>query len=813
MIGKSLAVGIVIGGAVSASFNRSLKTAEEKTSLLGAALAKSIGQKETIARFKTLGKTIGKTAREMKAAQGNTAGLAKAIAKSEANIKKLQAAGEKTGATLAGGMNDAKQATLTWSQFTSQRMSKYMKELGGHTPAIRKISAEWKVYKAEHGKAMKGATKTANTELDKEQAALKKLQSEFKRSAATSGRLKNAQRRQKDELRSVRSELRGAGVDTRRLGEAEKILGKSIDKTNRAMDRQRRKARAGSRLAGLKNKAIGAVGSLYGVGRIVGNNAEFEHALTMLSNTGNLSREQIAKIRKKLKSESLKVNQSKSDLLGGIDFLVGKGLNTRDAVTSIHAIGIAATGSGASVTELSQTTFAMIDNMKLSSAEVASALDIIAASGKQGGFELRDMARFFPSLTAQAQVLGLKGKEGIASIGAALQIARKGSGTAEEAANNMQNFLSKITSKETVNNLEKLGVSVRDVFDNAKASGKNPLIAIIQKIKEVTGGDSFALNKIFGDMQVKNFLNPMLANIDEFNKIYSKSLRAQGVNQRDFAKNMQDTTEKTKHFKIAIENVGDAFASSLKPAVDAGMDGLGAVAQWASDVIVKYPVVGQLIGGVAIGFAGLTGAIGLATAAQWAWNTSVVAGSVSMLGRWKSGLLALGSRVLPLVATGIRAVGVAMAASPIGAAIAGIALAAGLIYEYWTPITGFFKSLWSGIKSIFSSVSKWIGTSITHPIDALKNTLGSAWDSLFGAAKPIAAKAAPAALAAIMALASPAAAAPVVQQDNRANYTMQINVNGGNPDHVKAAVSEALAEKEREHAARTRGALFDIQGG
>jgi hypothetical protein len=42
---------------------------------------------------------------------------------------------------------------------------------------------------------------------------------------------------------------------------------------------------------------------------------------------------------------------------------------------------------------------------------------------------------------------------------------------------------------------------------------------------------------------------------------------------------------------------------------------------------------------------------------------------------------------------------------------------------------------------------------------------------------------------------------------------MHIKVDGGDPQAVKAAVSDAMAEKEREHAANTRGAMFDYQGG
>lgn len=41
-----------------------------------------------------------------------------------------------------------KGTSLTWSEFVGQRMGPYMKELGSHGEAIKKIAAEWKSYKA-----------------------------------------------------------------------------------------------------------------------------------------------------------------------------------------------------------------------------------------------------------------------------------------------------------------------------------------------------------------------------------------------------------------------------------------------------------------------------------------------------------------------------------------------------------------------------------------------------------------------------------------------------------------------------------------
>ena len=48
---------------------------------------------------------------------------------------------------------------------------------------------------------------------------------------------------------------------------------------------------------------------------------------------------------------------------------------------------------------------------------------------------------------------------------------------------------------------------------------------------------------------------------------------------------------------------------------------------------------------------------------------------------------------------------------PVGLVIAAIALVAGAVYliiKYWEPITGFFKNLWNGVCSVFSTVWEWL---------------------------------------------------------------------------------------------------------
>lgn len=82
----------------------------------------------------------------------------------------------------------------------------------------------------------------------------------------------------------------------------------------------------------------------------------------------------------------------------------------------------------------------------------------------------------------------------------------------------------------------------------------------------------------------------------------------------------------------------------------------------------------------------------------------LVIGAVKLIG-------ALGAMAtaLPAVALGIKGIGLALAANPIGLVVAGIATAALLVYKYWEPISGFFSGLWEGITTKAGEAFDWIG--------------------------------------------------------------------------------------------------------
>ena len=283
---------------------------------------------------------------------------------------------------------------------------------------------------------------------------------------------------------------------------------------------------------------------------------QMEHRLRELGNVGQLSAKQLEDMDKRLASISRYTNQMRPEIAEGLNVLVASGIDPQKALDYMNVIGRTATGEQAVIEDISRTAFSVTDNLKVPISELGKAMDILAMSGKEGRFELKDMAAAFPSLTAGAAMLGMRGTPAVASLGAALQVAMKGAGEASEAANNLENFIQKVTSPLAVKNFEEVfGVNLKQVLLDAAAQGRDPILEVIEMMTQLSGGDVFKVSEVFQDKQVLNFIKPMMQNLDEYKRIKASALSADGVVDSDFENMMQTTNEQFKLLKINMKEL------------------------------------------------------------------------------------------------------------------------------------------------------------------------------------------------------------------------------------------------------------------
>lgn len=306
------------------------------------------------------------------------------------------------------------------------------------------------------------------------------------------------------------------------------------------------------------------IGVTEGIDRTYSAAQKMESSLAEIGIKAGLTNDGLQAMQRNLTALSPKVNQTTTDLLSGVDAMVTLGLATDKAMDSIPAIAKAATATGASIADLSAASTSAIQNMDVLPSEITKMLDAMALAGNAGAFELKDMAQYFPQLTASAKTLGIDGVDGVADLAAALQIARRGSSDASTAANNLSDFMAKIVTPQTIKNFKKFGVNVTKELQTAHKKGISPIEHFIKLLDEKTqGGKGELLTQIFGDKQTLDFIRPMIADFKDYVRIREEAERATGTVDSAFAKRMQTNAEKVKSLKIAFDNLGTSIGANL----------------------------------------------------------------------------------------------------------------------------------------------------------------------------------------------------------------------------------------------------------
>ncbi len=543
------------------------------------------------------------------------------------------------------------------------------------------------------------------------EAPTRAMTREFARARTEAQRLDQQHQRETQQLQQLRDRLRAAGVATSDLARHERELRRDAEGTNRelaeqerrlnqATDRARRFGAARANFSRVQGMAGGmAASGAAAVGTGIAMSApiitsvraaeQFESVMTDIGQKAGLSRQESAALGINLLKASQAANQLPENLQAGVDALAGLGASVPDAVAMMTPIGRAATAYKAEIADLSAAAFAATDNLKVPIAETGRVIDIMATAGKAGAFEIKDMAQYFPALTAAYQGLGQTGAGAVADLAAGLQIARKGAGDAASAGTNLANILQKIASPSTNKAFEKMGVDLPAALKRAYAEGKTPLEAIAELTNKTLKGDLSKLGYLFEDAQVQQGLRPLIQNMALYRQIRAEAAGGSGSTDGDFAERMKDSAERTKALEIRAEALKVALGSQLMPTLDEGKTKVAAFAEKLTSLSEKHPGLTKAVMMGAIGFAALFLVLG--------GGAIVVAGLVAPFAALSFAAGALGIGMLPLIAT---VAGVTLGIVALGAA-------AYLIYANWGRMGGWFAGVWASVQNSASGTFAW----------------------------------------------------------------------------------------------------------
>ncbi len=568
---------------------------------------------------------------------------------------------------------------------------------------------------------------------DKPTAALTRALAKAEREVTT---LEATERKQSQSLQEMSLRLHTAGIDTNDLARHQRRLRTEAVQTNRTIveqtaevgrlaDRERRMAAGRARFSRMQGTATGlAAGGAAAIGTgmamaapLIGSikaAQDYQSVMTDIGQKADLSRAASEQLGRNLLVSARAANQMPADLQAGVDALAGLGAKVPDAVAMMKPIGRAATAYKAEIADLSAAAFAATDNLKVPVTQTGKIIDVMASAGKAGAFEIKDMAQYFPALTAAYQGLGQTGVGAVADLAAGLQIARKGAGDAASAGSNLANILQKIASPATNKAFEKMGVDLPAALKKAYAEGKTPLEAIAELTNKTLKGDLSKLGYLFEDAQVQQGLRPLIQNMEEFRRIRAEAGKAGGTTDSDFADRMKDSAEQSKQLKVNATTLAITLGAQLLPTINAIVTRANAFATWIGDVANRYPNATKAVAIGAAAFAGLFFVLG--------GGAIVIAGLVAPFSALAFAAGALGIGMLPVI-------GIALA---VVAGIVAIGAAAYLIYANWGAIGGWFAGLWQGIKGTFAGAVDWFASLPTRFAQIGRDMISGLIRGIFG---------------------------------------------------------------------------------
>ena len=334
-------------------------------------------------------------------------------------------------------------------------------------------------------------------------------------------------------------------------------------------------------LVALQGKLIAATAAAYGLSRamrgVVNPAGQFQTTMLDIAQKADMSDAAMEGLGGQIRKTAKDLGVASNDMAKGVDNLMGKGLDQARAMTAIGPITRLAEAYGGDINEASSAAYSVLDNLRLPALQLGKALDVMAQAGKEGAFEVRDMAKEFPALTAAASALEMSGVTGVGRLSAALQIARKGAGTSGEAATNVANLMQKIMSPETTKKFQKSGIDIRKEVKKTQASGGDLFEMIARLTSKATKGDLGKLGDFFQDAEVQKFLRPLIQNIGEYKRIRDAALKADGVVEKDFLRRQQTFASVSKRFGASLNDLAITAGNFALPGLTNALDGLNTI--------------------------------------------------------------------------------------------------------------------------------------------------------------------------------------------------------------------------------------------
>ena len=362
----------------------------------------------------------------------------------------------------------------------------------------------------------------------------------------------------------------------------------AVDRKAKALNRSQGMLAAGaSRLGGAVATYLAPAALAYGAQRAVRDYAALERQINRIGVTADASAGDTRAALSSLQSMAAQYAVPMAQVTDGMESLVASGRDLQSALAFLPSILATAQASGAEVRDVATSADAMATSFGIGADQMTRAFDVLTKLGKEGKFEVRDMAAELPSLAPAFAALGYTGVDALTKLSAAAQTVRMQTGSSAEAATALMNVFQKMEASATAANFAKFGIDLRKEMQAAREEGRDLLEFYVDLSQRALKGDMSKLPQLFTDMQMLQGMRALISGADAMERFVKAANSADGTVLRDLNTVLQDTQSKVDKLSNAWGRLWAAAGAGL---VDMGA---GSVMDAASERIQREAAITQ----------------------------------------------------------------------------------------------------------------------------------------------------------------------------------------------------------------------------
>jgi len=422
--------------------------------------------------------------------------------------------------------------------------------------------------------------------------------------------------------------LRKQGVEVRNLTKAYAAMGQAATKAELKAKGHMQLDAGKQQLKSSIGQAAAATAAMAVPTKVSADYGAIIRDIAIKANIANTPEE--AQMSKTIIGTSRDTGMARNQVAEVVNALVGAGMELDKAMSYAPVAAKFAIGQGSDGGETARMINALGQNAKISDpAVMQKALEAIAYQGQAGSFEAADMARWFPELLAGMGKIGITGMDAVTQLGSMLQVQMKTAGGADEAANNLKNWMEKIGSGDTVKAYKDAGIDYQGSMNTGLQNGKSTLessfelaqkyiaatdpkkaaamAAATAKISKETDPEkakamiasleqALRTGDLFADMQVKGALTAYMQNKELYAQLKKDSASATGILDKNLEERRQASAQKWAEMAQGMDDAMRAIGDAFRPVTDKVADGLAYVSQGLAKLSDESPRVVTGIG-------------------------------------------------------------------------------------------------------------------------------------------------------------------------------------------------------------------------